>query len=183
MLTRLRHAAVPALLLVLTACAADPGARPRWNQSPDADLGARASFGWADRAGQPPVTILDNQIRDAVRAGLLDKGYVESSDEPDFLVAHETVEQETLEQGSPVRIGIGLGSRGGNVGASVGTSMDVGTGERLKRRMVILIRALEPEDRREAWVGTTAAVPERPDGRAIDRAVSGVLRGFPNRDS
>lgn len=173
--------ATAALLFALIGCAGGPDARPSWTEAADADLAGYERFGWLDPSGKPPVTILDNSIRDAIRAGLIARGYVESADAPDFQIDHETVEQESMAQGNPVRIGIGLGTRSGNVGGSVGTSVGVGGENRVQRRMVITIRAVEPGSRREAWVGSTAALDERPDAATIERAVAGLLKGFPPR--
>jgi len=128
------------------------------------------------------VTILDNQIRAAVRAELVARGYREADDAPDFVVHHETIEGEAVEQGSPVRIGIGIGSWGGRVGGSVGTSVDVGGKDRVLQQQRIALRVLEPNERRELWVGTTAVLDERPDPAAIDRAVAALMKAFPGRE-
>jgi hypothetical protein len=181
MTSKLRIAAVVALLLALPGCAGRPDSKPSWSEAPDVDVAGYSTFGWADRGGKAPVTILDNQIRHAVRAQLTEKGYVESSDDPDFLVGHETIEQETVKQGSPVRIGFGVGSIGGNVGGSVGTSVDVGEKGGLERQMRITIRALNQDNRNEEWVGTTGSVEERPEEDDVERAVAGVMKGFPDK--
>ena len=180
MITKLRFATASAML-ILIGCAAGPDSSPQWAKAPDIDVAGYATFGWADRDGKPPVTILDSQIREAIRAELTAKGYVESSQSPDFLVGHEAVEQEFTRQGSPVRIGVGVGTGGGNVGGRVGTSVGVGERNRVTRQLRVTIRALDREDQREAWVGTTPALAERPDESAIDRAVAGVMKGFPER--
>ncbi|MEQ8859131.1 MAG: DUF4136 domain-containing protein [Pseudomonadales bacterium] len=180
MIKTLRLATVASLLVSLLGCAGGEGSKPRWSEAPEIDVAGYSTFGWSDRTGKPPVTILDNQIRNAVRAELVAKGYVESSDAPDFLVHHEPVEQETVKQGSPVRIGIGIGTRSGNVGGSVGTSVDVGEKDQVVQQMRVSIRATTP-DEREAWIGTTAVMAERPDEETVDRAIAGVMKGFPDR--
>lgn len=181
MITRLCLAAGAVLLLSVLGCASDPGAKPQWATSDEIDVAGLDTFGWADRGGKPPVTILDNEIRDAIRAQLTEKGYVESAESPDFLVSHETVEREAVEQGNPVRIGIGIGTWGGNVGGSVGTSVDVGEGDRVRQQLRIAVRALEAEDRREAWVGITAPLEPQPEAPAIDEAVAELMKEFPDR--
>lgn len=169
------------VLLSLLGCAAGEGSRPRSAQATDIDVSAYSSFGWQDRGGHAPVTILDNQIRTAIRAGLTAKGYVESLDDPDFLVSHETVEQETVKQGSPVRIGIGVGSWGGNVGGSVGTSVDVGERDRVQDQIRVTVRAVDAGEQREAWVGSTGALSVPMEGDAVDRAVTGLMKQFPDK--
>lgn len=178
--TKLPLAAMAALSLTLIGCAGAES-RPQWTQAPDIELAGHATFDWADRDGKPPVTILDNRIRTALRNELTAKGYVEAQDDPDFLISHETVERESARSGSPVRIGIGVGTRSGNVGGSVGTSVDVGEGSGPRQQLRVTVRALEPADRREAWVGETAALDPQPEERALERAIGSLMKGFPER--
>lgn len=167
------------LLVTVLGCAGGAATKPRWVEAPDADLPGQTSFAWATGTGEPPTTILDTQIREAIRSRLVDNGYVETVDSPDFLVDHETLEQDAVEQGNPVRIGIGVGSWGRNVGGSVGTSVDVGEKDRLVQQLRVTVRALDPTDRRELWVGTTTPMPERPDAAAVNRAVTELMKAFP----
>jgi hypothetical protein len=177
---KLPLAAMAALLLALIGCAGAES-KPQWTQAPDNKLAGHATFYWADRGGKPPVTILDNRIRSVLRNELTAKGYVEAEDDPDFLVSHETLERESARNGSPVRIGIGVGTRSGNVGGSVGTSVDVGDGSGPRQQLRVAVRALEPTDRREAWVGETAALAPQPEERALQRALGELMNGFPER--
>jgi len=181
MIAYLRIAIAVSLVTLIFGCAGSPDAKPRWVEAPGVDIPAYTTFSWMSRSDESPVTILDNQIRDAIRTQLTAKGYVESSDEPDFLVDHETLEQDAIEQGNPVRIGIGVGSWGGNVGGSVGTSVDVGDKDKMVHQLRISIRALDPGDRREVWAGTTAPMAERPDASTVTRTVAGVMSAFPER--
>ena len=169
-----------ALLLALQGCAG-ADTKPQWTQAPDIRLADYATFGWDDRSDSPPVTILDNRIRTALRDELTAKGYIETQDDPDFLVSHETVERESAQSGSPVRIGIGLGTRSGNVGGSVGTSVAVGEPGGPRQQLRVAVRAIEPADRRDAWVGETAALEPQPEEGALERAISGLMKGFPER--
>lgn len=181
-LITLRIAALSLLLLGALGCAGSSAPKPRWVEAPDSNLAAAETFGWLDRSGEPPVTILDNQIRDAIRADLVKKGYVEASETPDFVVGHETFESAAVQQGNPVRIGIGVGSWGGSGGGSVGTSMDVGDGEKVVQQITVTIRAVDPDDDREVWIGTTAPMSEQPDTPTVTRTVGGVMKGFPGRN-
>jgi len=162
-------------------CAGDPASRPEWVVASDADIPAFDTFGWEGSADATPVTLIDNQIRDAIRARLLAKGYVETTDNADFLISHETIERDAIKKGNPVRIGIGVGSWGGNVGGSVGTSVDVGEKDQVVQQLQLLIRALDANAEREVWVGTSAVLPERPDEDAVRRAVVDLLTGFPEK--
>jgi len=177
----LRALTISVVLLSTLGCAGGGQPKPQWTSAVDVDIPAYSTFGWADGTRGPPVSIIDNQIRNAVRAELLKKGYVEAADAPDFLVDHETIEQETVQKPNPVTIGIGVGSWGGNVGGSVGTSVDVGGKEGVRQENRIAIRVTDPELDREVWAGTTTTLEERPDTNAVDRAVAGVLQGFPGK--
>jgi len=169
------------LLLLLLGCAAGEGSRPRSAQAADVDVSAYASFGWADREGQAPVTVLDNQVREAIRAALTAKGYVESADAPDLLIDHETVEQGTVKHGSPVSIGVGVGSWGGRVGGSVGTTVEVGDRERVHEQMRVTVRAVDATGQREIWVGSTATLSAPIEGDAAGKAVTRLMKQFPAR--
>jgi len=181
MQAHLRNIAVPALLLLAAGCATGTGDRPRWAEAPDSDLPSRETFTWEDRSGPPPVTLLSKQIRDAIRRELEGKGYRESAESPDFVVYHETIEREAVEEGRPLRIGIGIGSWGGRVGGSVGTSVDVGGEDRVLQEQRIAVRVLDSGEGGELWVGTTEALGERPEPAAIDRAVAALMAAFPGR--
>lgn len=168
------------LLGVLLGCAADPDSRPNWAEAADIDVTGFASFAWRAPAGEP-ATIMDKRIREAIRSALTAKGYVEALDEADLLITHETIEEATVRRGNPVRIGIGVGSRGGNVGGSVGTSVDVGGKEEALDQLRVSIQALERVGNREAWVGTSAPLDQRPQPSAVDEAVADLMEGFPVR--
>lgn len=178
----LRITASYLLLLAIFGCAGSSAPKPRWVEAPDSNIPAYETFGWLDRSGAPPVTILDNQIRDAIRAELLDKGYTETSETADFVVGHETFEAAAVQQGNPVRIGIGVGSWGGSGGGSVGTSMDVGDKEKVVQQLTVTIRAVDADDDREVWIGTTSPMSDRPDTPTVTKAVGGVMKGFPGRN-
>ena len=67
-----------------------------------------------------PLKLLDANIRAAVVDVMKRKGYVEApaGTTPDLRIAYETAKAEKLEN-NPVRVGIGVGSWGGNMGGSV----------------------------------------------------------------
>lgn len=174
-----RMMAVVALLATLNGCASTKESKPQWVQASDVDISAYSTFEWAEGFREPPESIIDNQIRDALHTELIRKGYVETSDAPDFLVSYEAVEEDAVERRNPVSIGIGMGTWGGNVGGSVGTSVDVGEGDRVRHQQRITIRALDPESKREVWIGVTAPLVEQPDAASVNRAVVGVMKGFP----
>lgn len=163
-------------------CSSNPGAKPEWVEASGSNLPAVRTFGW--HGGEsPPAAIIDNQIRDAIRAELISKGYVETADSPDMLIDHETIEQAAIEQGNPVRLGIGIGSWGGNVGGSVGTSVDVGDKEHIIQQLRILVRAMDPDSDSEMWLGRTAALSDQPTADAVAQALARLLAAFPTKKS
>jgi hypothetical protein len=181
MITPLRIAALSLSLMLAVGCASSTDSKPTWTQAPEADIAGYTTFGWEE--DEAPATILDNQIRNAIRSDLVTKGYVESSDAPDFLIDHEAVEHDAVERGNPVRIGVGVGSWGGHVGGSVGTSVDVGDKDKVVQQLRLTIRAVDPDERREVWVGTTAPMNERPDASAVANAIGALLKEFPAKRS
>lgn len=181
--TSLRIAGINLLLLTVLGCAGTPDSKPVWAEASDVDITAFTTFSWASNADTPPAALLDRKIRDAIRSQLVLKGYRESIGTPDILVDHETIERDAVEQGNPVRIGIGVGSWGGNVGGSVGTSVDVGDKDRVVQQLRVNIRVVAPSEDREVWNGTTSPMEERPGADAVERAVVALMEEFPGRRS
>lgn len=176
-----RFFAALTLLVFLPGCAGSGQPRPVWTSAPDADVAEFSTFRLAEAAQGQPASVLDTQVRNALRAQLLAKGYEESEDEAGLLVEFQPVAYEEQPGSSPVTIGIGMGSWGRNVGGSVGTSIPVGgrSDDRITHRLAI--RAVDIANERELWIGTTTTVDRGSDTRDIDRAVAGVMRGFPSR--
>lgn len=174
----IRNLAVAAALSALLGCA---GARPKpeWATAPGTDLAQLSSYAWSDASAGGPRSVLHSQARNAIRAELETRGYEESSGTPDFLVSHEVVEYERGQRSSPVRIGIGLGSWGRRVGGSVGTSVGVGGGDPGESYRLV-VRAIDPEQNQELWVGGTTSFEMPADEQVIRKAVTGVMRGFPD---
>ena len=169
------------LLILLTGCSSSGQSKPVWESAPGVDIPAFSTFGWVNEITASPNTILETRITAALRDGLLKKGYVDTAVSPDILVSYEIMEREVAKQGSPIRLGVGLGSYGGNVGGSVGSSVDVGGKGGVQQQNQLTVRALDPETRKEAWIGTTATFGPQPETAVIDRVVSGVLKGFPEK--
>lgn len=181
MKTLLRIAISTAILSALVGCAGNQNAKPVWMEASDANIPAYTTFGWANSPDSPPVAIIDRQIRDAIRSQLLAKGYQESSTAPEILVEHETFERDAVQQGNPVRIGIGLGSWGGNVGGSVGTSVDVGEKNKVVQQVQVNVRVLSEAEGREVWNGTSTPMQASPAANEVERVVIRLMREFPAR--
>jgi Domain of unknown function (DUF4136) len=172
-----------AVLLSLLGC---ESSAPKTDSmtAPGSDVPGYTTFGWASTGAQAPMTILDTNIHDAIRAQLLAKGYVEADEAPDFRVAFDVSAYETTKKSSPMRIGVGVGSWGGNVGGSVGTSVPVGGGGGEATTNRLTIRAVDAKSTKEVWVGTTISdIKQGLDRNAVDQAVAATLKSFPRRRS
>jgi hypothetical protein len=177
-----------ALLFVSLGCASGSGSKTETGTAAGADVPAYTSFGWLPAsdeaaAADQPASLQDENIRSAIRKQLIEKGYSEATGKPDFLVgfATETVTEEKKKE-SPFRIGVGMGTFGGPVGVGVGTSAPVGSGSVVATRETRLtIRAVDPKDDREVWVGTTGGIEQGLDAGAVEKTVAGTMKGFPAR--
>jgi hypothetical protein len=184
---------LPGAIGLLVSLALGCASSGRWQTesatAPGADLAGYASFAWLaaeaphGNAGEAPLSIADANVRNAIRAQLIEKGYREIEANPDLRIGFETSTRARERTSEPVRIGVGVGSWGGNVGGAVDASVPVGS-ERVKTvaETRITIRALDPEDGRELWIGSaTGEVREGLDADAVAKAVAAVLDDFPAR--
>jgi hypothetical protein len=175
--------ALAGLALLLAACATPGGPRIESDRAPDADFATYETFSWASPAAPggtpPPLSILDTNVRAAIRDELVARGYVESDVAPDFLVAYESARQDKVKS-NPFRIGIGVGSWGDNVGGSVGVGTDSVESYEEGR---LVIRAIESASNREVWVGSAADRMDTSgsDSKDVVRIVRLTLRDFPAR--
>jgi len=174
-----RVIAAIAVLLALAACAGASRPKPDWTSAPDVDIPGYSTFGWSEHPGDLPRGILETQVRAAVRAELVEKGYGEATEAPDFLISYETVEYTSSRESSPFSVGIGVGSWGGNVGGSVGASVPVGGSDEVRLQYRLTVRAVDPKGNREIWIGTTTSFDQPADAGAIEKAIAGVMKGFP----
>jgi len=182
---RVSHAAF-VLLFVLLGCASGGSPKRESVTAPGADIAAYETFGWqpaseSPGASQPPLSILDASIHDAIRAQLIQKGYREVADAPEFRISFETAAYIKEKVSNPVRIGVGVGSWGGNVGGGVSTSVPVGSeGVVSEQETRLTIRAVDEKSNREVWVGSTAGeIREGSGAAAIEKAVAGTMEKFP----
>ena len=176
------------LLFVLLGCATGAPAKRESVTAPGADIAAYSSFTWASAsespsASQPPLSIFDANIHDAIRKQLIEKGYREVEDEPDFRIGFETAAYIAEKVSNPVRIGVGVGSWGSNVGGGVSTSVPVGPeGVVSAQETRLSIRAVDQKSNREVWVGTaTGGITEGLDAGAVEKVVSRTMAEFPDK--
>ncbi len=175
------HLALLAIALVAGCVSAPP--QPESMRDPGADFAAFRTFGWAPAPGvneaDPPLLLLDRSIRDAIGAEMRRRGYVESPDDPDLRIAYDTASQEKIES-NPVRVGIGMGSWGGNFGGSV----NVGSPSvRNYREGTLVIHAIDASRNAEVWQGRVSGriAKDSLEPAAVAAAVATAMRDFPAR--
>lgn len=134
------------------------------------------SVGWLEEPGQVPASLLEQRLRAEVLEGLRARGYTIDQAQPDCLV-HGAV-FTGVRPGSPVSVGIGAGSWGGNVGGSVGVSLPLG-GSRTTGNLAIDI--IDVAANAEIWRGTleNAFPTPEPDAMQLSGAVTQVLAAAP----
>lgn len=169
---------------LVSGCASQPE-QPQSMRDPQADFNAFRTFGWyrdaKPDAAAPPLSLLDSNIRAALKAELTRKGYQEvaAGAAPDLLVDYETVRAEKIKS-NPIRIGVGVGSWGGSGGGgvSVGSpsarNVDEGT---------LVVHVVDPKRKAEVFEGRASRELGKSgaDPAAVQSAVADVLRDFPAR--
>jgi hypothetical protein len=177
---KFRRSGLLVLLAALTACST-PEAPDRQSQTaPDADFSAYSSFSWQPPppgSADEPTRLLDTNIRNAIRAEMIRRGYTEVEANPQLRVAWETAADERVKS-SPFRIGIGLGSYGSNMGGSVNMGSSSVQSYREGR---LIIHVMDAAANRELWFGSIAGSIEksRLDADAVARAVALAMQDLP----
>ncbi len=175
-------------LVVSLGCATGGSPKTESMTAPGADIPAYRSFTLQPAAGAPgaaaaPLSILDANVQNAIRARLVEKGYREVEENPDLRISFETSAYIAEKVSSPMRIGLGVGSFGGPVGVGVGTSAPVGpSGVQSSQETRLSIRAVDPKQNKEVWVGTTTGISNKDlDTSGVAKAVASTLADFSAR--
>ena len=169
-------------ITVLAGCATQPP-QPQSMRDPAANFSAYKSFGWASApaasGADAPLALLDKNIREAITAEMKRRGYAESQDNPDLKIAYETAKADKIEN-NPVRVGVGIGSWGGNVGGSVGVSSP---SVRNFTEGTLVIHAIDAAKNGEVWQGSISGKLTKgsADASAVRYAVSTAMQDFPAR--
>jgi hypothetical protein len=178
------HGLLLAAAAIAASCASAPP-EPESMRDPGADFGAFRTFGWAPAPGvteaDAPLRLLDQNIRTAIAAEMKRRGYEESAGNPDLRIAYDTASQEKIEN-NPVRVGIGMGSWGGNFGGSV----NVGSPSvRNYQEGTLVIHAIDARRNAEVWQGRVSARIGKGslEPAAVTAAVSTAMRDFPARSA
>lgn len=171
------------LLILLAGCATTSAPKNQSQVAPGANLAAYSTFGWSDPAGdgiaEAPMRILDVNIRDAIRAEMLRRGYEENETKPDLRIDYETAAADKI-RSSPVRFGIGMGSWGGNMGGSV--SMGTPSVQSYQEGRLV-IHIADAAKNQEIWNGSVSGKVDRSklDAEAVARVVGLAMESYPPR--
>ena len=168
----------------VVGCAAPPKP-PETMRDPSVNFANFKTFGWT--AGgtvdttDAPLMLLDANIRAAIADVMQRKGYVEAPEgtTPDLRIAYETAKAEKLED-NPVRIGIGVGSWGGNTGGSVSMGS---SSVRNFTEGTLVVHAIDTTRNAEVWQGRVSGKMTKGsvEAAAIRQAVGQAMADFPVR--
>jgi hypothetical protein len=171
---------------LIAGCASQPQ-QPTSMVDPEANFSAYRTFGFDERGrtdasgSQQPLSLLDSQIREAITAELQRKGYAAApaGATPDLLIDFEKAKADTVKS-NPVRVGIGVGSWGGNVGGGVSASSP---SARNVTEGTLVIHAVDPAREAAIWEGrvTRELGKGNADPAVVQGAVADVFRDFPAR--
>jgi len=173
------------LASALVAGCASPPPQPETMRDPAANFAAYRTFGWtaggATEATEAPVRLLDANLRAAISDVMKRKGYVEApaGTAPDLRLAFETASAEKIEN-NPVRVGVGIGSWGGNFGGSV----NMGSPSiRNYQEGTLVIHAIDNARNAEVWQGRVSGKVTQGslEPAAINQAVAQAMADFPVR--
>jgi hypothetical protein len=172
---------LPAVALLAGCATSTP--EPQSQRDPTADFAAYYTFALAETPGigsnNPPLQLLDRDIRAAIAEQMRRKGYAEADAQPDLRMIYETRSANRVEN-NPVRVGVGIGSWGGNFGGSV----NVGSPSVSNYKQgTLVVHAVDSARNAEVWVGSVSAriTSGSLEPAAVSSAVADVMRSFPAR--
>jgi hypothetical protein len=176
--------ALVAVAGVLAGCATSPP-QAESMRDPQADFAAYRTFGWTSGATldgtDAPLKLLDSNLRAAIAAELQRRGYTAAATGtvPDLRITYETASEQKLES-NPVRVGIGVGSWGGNIGGSV----NVGSPSvRNYQEGTLVVHAIDTARNAEVWQGRVSKKITKgsTEPAAVAQAVAIVMKDFPGK--
>jgi hypothetical protein len=170
------------VVVVLAGCATS-APKPEWQRDSTVNFAAYRTFALPATPGvggnDPPLQLLDRNIRNAIAGEMRRKGYTETSEQPDLRMIYETTSADRVES-SPVQVGVGVGSWGGNVGGSI----NVGSPSiRNYKEGTLVIHAVDNARNAEVWEGRVSSRigSGGVDPAAVSSTVAEVMRNFPAR--
>jgi hypothetical protein len=154
-------------------------------RDPQSDFAAYRTFGWTSGATvdgtDAPLKLLDSNLRAAIAAELQRRGYTAAAagTVPDLRITYETASEQKLEN-NPVRVGIGVGSWGGNIGGSV----NVGSPSvRNYQEGTLVVHAIDTARNAEVWQGRVSKKITKgsTEPAAVAQAVAVAMQDFPRK--
>ena len=169
--------------VVLLAGCASSAPQPAWQRDPAVNFAAYRTFALPATPGvggtDPPLQLLDRNIRTAIAEQMRRKGYTETTGQPDLRMIYETTSADRVES-NPVRVGVGVGSWSGNVGGSI----NVGSPSiRNYKEGTLVIHAVDVARNAEVWEGRLSSRIANGglDPAAVSTTVAEVMRDLPAR--
>ena len=173
-----------AVLLALTAASGAFGQDIRYNFDKNTDFSKLKTYKWVEIKGAQQVdTLTDKQIKEAVDAGLAQKGLTKVEDNADIFVGYQTA-IGTEKQFTSYNTDWGYGSgwyRGGWYGPSggmtTGSTSTIYTGQ-------LVLDMYDPPDHDLIWRGVASksldpkAKPEKRE-KNLNKAVAKLLKKYP----
>ncbi|MEY2919746.1 MAG: hypothetical protein RL261_1051 [Pseudomonadota bacterium] len=180
-----RVVVVAAAVAGLVAGCASPPPQPETMRDPSVNFTNFKTFGWTAGgtvdANDAPLKLLDANIRAAIVDVMKRKGYVEApaGTTPDLRMAYETASADKIES-NPVRVGIGVGSWGGNMGGSVSMGSP---SVRNYTEGTLVVHAIDTARNAEVWQGRVSGKVTKGslELAAIHQAVAKAMADFPVR--
>jgi hypothetical protein len=180
-----RSLALGVLMATFVAGCASPPPPPETMRDPSANFSAYRTFGWTaggvTETSEAPVKLLDANLRASITDVMLRRGYVLAPEgaAPDLRIAFETASAEKIEN-NPVRVGVGMGSWGGNFGGSVSMGSP---SIRNYKEGTLVIHAIDNAHNAEVWQGRVSGKITKGslEPAAINQAVAQAMADFPVR--
>jgi hypothetical protein len=173
------------ITVMFVAGCASPPPQPETMRDPAANFAGYSTFAWTaggvTDATEAPIRLLDANLRASITEVLQRKGYVLAPEgaAPDLRIAFETASADKIEN-NPVRVGVGMGSWGGNFGGSV----NMGSPSiRNYKEGTLVIHAIDHARNAEVWQGRVSGKITKGslEPAAIDQAVRTAMADFPVR--
>jgi hypothetical protein len=161
---QLRRAAMAVVTVVTVGCAS---IHTRSEVAPETNLGRYRTFGWLPPFnGEEPLTIVDQQVRGALRKQLMQKGLVEATGgPPDFLVGYHVIQERKV---AVTDWGNGLYGWGPQ-------EMPYTDG-------TLVVDFVDPTSNQVIWRGQATGAVEHPGAinvKRLEKAVAMMIRRYP----
>lgn len=162
--------------LLVAACS---GISTTTDFDPAVDFSGFSTYDWIDSEGQVD-NITSSRIRTSVDAAMVERGFSQSSSNPDLAVSYQVTSAERRSFNT-VNAGWGGGYRWGGWGMGMGTST---TTEQVWNEGTLILAMFDVESKNLVWTGSATTdidgsrTPEERQ-RLVDDAVNKMLGDFP----